>query len=155
VAKAHQPKFAKRPDAGKPKLGADPESYLQQRPVWRFSWFDWDGPWGLTACAARNYRRHIEEHLAQFETMTWQEILNAAGGRGVGRGNNSHHIERDRFTREARRRLEDASIPADELLRPDNCTRIYGVREGSCLRIVWFDPFHCERDGSAAYDWRR
>ena len=84
--------------------------------------------------------------------MTWQEILGAAGGRN--RGNNSHEISRDKFKRDVERRLRERNVLADTLfsLRLDAGTRLYGVREGRCLRIVFFDPYHKDRN-KCAYDF--
>lgn len=158
MPKKGPPKIAREPaTAGAPRLGANPDSYLEMSPVWRFGAFDWDGPWGVAACAGRPWRKHLEQHLASFETMTWDEILRASGGKGQGKGTNSHSLARDRLARAAQKRLEERQVTADEIfsLRLDNCTRVYGVREVNCLSIVFFDPNHCNRDGSAAYAWGR
>lgn len=83
--------------------------------------------------------------------MTWNEILKASGGKAQGKGNNNHDIFRSYLKKEAQQRLSDLRRFADTLfsLRLDNCTRIYGVRESNCLRIVFFDPFHCDHAKSA------
>ena len=146
--KREKPKTRKPPkDEDTVRIAADPESYLKQRPVWGFRDFDWDGPWGQQCCTSHvsNLRSHIEQHLASFETMTWGEILQASGGRKA--GNNNHPIPRDNFKRDAQARLEEKNILADELfsLRLDAGTRVYGVREMNCLRIVFFDPHHKNR----------
>jgi hypothetical protein len=140
--------------SGTPKITTDPDSYLQMKPVWRFSSFDWDGPWGLIACEKAKWRMHVEQHLASFESMTWDEILKASGGKK--KGNNNHHIDRGKFTKSAKDRLEKMGILGDTLfsLRLESCIRIYGIRVDNCLRILWFDPFHCDKkNGTAAYAW--
>jgi hypothetical protein len=142
-----KPKAKKNPSPEGPRVASDPESYLKQTPVWRFSDFDWDSDWGFTSCVERiaNIRSHIEEHLASFETMTWAEILRASGGRN--NGNNSHEVQRDKFKTDVQKRLDSRKVLADTLfsLRLDAGTRVYGVREGRCLRIVFFDPFHKDK----------
>lgn len=77
--------------------------------------------------------------------MTWGEILKASGGRS--NGNNSHEIARDKFKPAVEGRLRERKILADSLfsLRLDAGTRVYGVREGRCLRIVFFDPNHKDK----------
>lgn len=149
------PKYLQRPADKQVRSGADPEYYIHQKPTWTFRSFDWDGPWGLTACAQHNWRRHIEQHLANFETMTWDEIQKATGGRGQGSGNNHHHLERTKFTQIAQGRLTANGIYSDTFfsLRLENTSRIYGIREGNCLRIVWFDPFHEHGNTDSAYAW--
>lgn len=153
-----EPKYRTAPTSEKQvRASIDPDAYRKEFPVWRFKDFDWEGPWGESACrhAITNIKKHIEMHLASFETMTWEEILRASGGKGKNGGNNHHPITIDKFSKEARDRLKERGILSDTLfsLRLEQCTRIYGVREGSCLRLVFFDPHHCERDGRAAYKW--
>lgn len=154
--KGKRPSYKTAPRSEQPRMEADPNRYRDKYPVWRFRSFDWDGPWGLGACQTTNWRLHIEKHLSDFETMTWSEIESASGGKREGRGTNNHPIERGKFSKLARDRLDSLGILPDTLfsLRCTNCVRIYGVREGTCLRIIWFDPYHCERNGSAAYGWK-
>jgi hypothetical protein len=143
------PRYMREPASNAPRIAANPDSYLKQTPVWRFSDFDWDGPWGHTTCVARGQdglRKHIEEHLANFESMTWEEILRATGGRGEGKGNNSHSVMRGDLSAAAQKRLDEKNIYSDELfsLRLESCVRIYGLRQGNCLKLVFFDIHHCE-----------
>lgn len=88
--------------------------------------------------------------------MTWGGILDAAGGKKPGHGNNSHAIPRDGFTRLAQKRLETQGVFSDDLfsLRLEQTIRLYGVRDGHYLQIVWFDPYHEKGNRQSAYDWR-
>lgn len=143
------------PQAAQPRMAAEPDAYKRKHPVWRFSHFDWDGPWGIMACLSKDLRKHVEQHLASFETMTWAEIERAAGGKGEGKGTNHHPLSRDKFSKSARDRLADRKIYGDVFfsLRLEATVRIYGIREENCLRVVWFDPYHFKGDGRAAYGW--
>jgi hypothetical protein len=141
-----KPKYKNKPSGETARIQQDPESYLKMKPVWRFSDFDWEGPFGHECCVSHiaNIRSHIEDHLASYETMTWEEILKASGGKKEGKGNNSHAIARDKFKKKVQKRLDERKIFADTLfsLRLDQGTRLYGVREINCLRVVFFDPHH-------------
>ncbi|MBH1943152.1 hypothetical protein I5L01_02795 [Erythrobacter sp. YJ-T3-07] len=149
-----RPKAKKQPKGETVRAAVDPNSYLEQTPVWRFSDFDWESSWGYESCldSAAKLRGHIEQHLSSFETMTWGEILKATGGRR--QGNNSHAISRDKFKPDVEARLRQRNVLADTLfsLRLDAGTRVYGVREGSCLRLVFFDPYHKDK-AKCAYDF--
>lgn len=151
-----QPKHRGEPADRQVRIGADPDSYRKERPVWRFKDFDWDGPWGTAAClhSVTNMQKHIQMHLSSFETMTWEEILRASGAKKT--GNLHHEISIGKFSKIVRERLKAKEINVDNLFsfRFDQCTRLYGVREGSCLRLVFFDPHHCEKDGRSAYQWQ-
>ncbi|PBB38692.1 hypothetical protein CK221_03290 [Mesorhizobium sp. WSM3868] len=85
--------------------------------------------------------------------MTWADIQKASGGRSS--GTNSHPISRDKFKKDVQDRLKERGILADTLfsLRLDAGTRLYGVRERNCLRIVFFDPHHKDRD-KCAYEFQ-
>jgi hypothetical protein len=150
-----RPTAVKSAVTGVARIVEDPDRYLKLKPAWRFSRFDWDGPWGIEACRTPKWREHIEGHLASFESMTWQAILDTSGGKKAGRGNNHHSISRDRFSKIAQQRLEAKKIYADDLfsLRLQQTIRLYGVREGLILEIVWFDPFHFRGNKEAAYEW--
>lgn len=75
--------------------------------------------------------------------MTWAEIMQASGGRV--RGNNSHPVRVEKLTRQAKARLaEIRQEDVSELfsLRLTAITRIYGVRDGRALKLLWYDPYH-------------
>jgi len=42
-----------------------------------------------------------------FESMTWQEVIDASGGRREGGGNNSHEVPVENLIPEARKRLKE------------------------------------------------
>lgn len=153
MAKSGTPKYRHEPRAALPRIATDPESYKKQTPVWRFSMFDWDGPWGISALAKKDLRKHFEKHLANLESMTWASIESATGGKS--HGTNSHDLPIEKFTKVARQRLAAKGIESDTIfsLRLENTVRVYGVRSGACLRIVLFDPFHFEGSKEAAYEW--
>lgn len=153
MAPNKKPKAGAQPVAGSPKLGADPGFYKTKFPVWRFASFDWDGPWGIAACLTKDWRKHVESHLASIESMTWAVIEGAAGGKS--QGTNSHAMHRGQFCKAARDRLAAINNLSDAFfsLRLENTVRIYGMRDDHCLRILWFDPYHFKDDKRAAWGW--
>lgn len=118
--------------------------------VWIVSTFDVDGPWGLPALQAVEWKPTLA-HMKSFETMTWGEILRAAGGRRE--GNNSHPIPVNELTPVAQRRLGD--IQLDDLdsvfsLRCTGTIRFYGIRDQRVCRLLWFDPWHGDNNRAVA-----
>jgi hypothetical protein len=78
----------------------------------------------------------LVEKLKSAESMTWQEHVSS--GR-------SHNVETHKLCDGARRRLRD--IELDDLeglfsLRLTGKERIWGIRTGGVLRVMWWDPEH-------------
>lgn len=141
-----QPAVRTLPPGGKEartSLGRDPSSNDRETIVWRFSIVDLGGTWGWRSVAARVWWNDILPKLQNFESMTWAEIMQATGGRT--QGNNSHFVQVERLTRQAKARL--AAIRQEDVselfsLRLTGTTRIYGIRDGRALKLLWYDPFH-------------
>ena len=111
--------------------------------MWGFSIVDLEGPWGWRTAAAAVWWNEILPKLQDFESMTWVEIMRAAGGRT--RGSNSHFVPAERLTRQAKDRL--AEIGQDDVselfsLRLTATMRIYGIRDRRALKLLWYDPYH-------------
>ena len=111
--------------------------------MWAFSIVDQDGPWGWRNAAALAWWGETLPKLQDFESMTWSEIMQAAGGRA--RGNNSHFVQVEKLTKQAKQRL--AEISQDDVselfsLRLSATTRIYGIRDRRALKLVWYDRHH-------------
>lgn len=128
----------------------DPAGSDNQTIVWIVSTFDVDGPWGLAALQDTDWRP-ILGHMKSFETMTWAEILKAAGGRRE--GNNNHPIPVEDLTPDAQKRIAD--IQLDDLdsvfsLRCTGTIRLYGIRDQRVCRLLWFDPWHGDNKKAVA-----
>ena len=133
------------PDRKQPRtaLRGDPGVHDRETIVWAFSIVDEQGAWGWRTVAAAVWWNEILPKLRGFESMTWAEIMRAAGGRA--RGNNSHFVRTERLTRQAKSRL--AEIGQDDVselfsLRLTATTRIYGIRDRRALKLLWYDPYH-------------
>lgn len=110
-----------------------------QHPVWSFSIVDVGGPWCFSCLPGKDLPG-VLTRLGQLEGMTWTEIEQGTG---------SHFVPCSRLVAEARRRLQNLHHDdLDELfsLRIRGKPRIWGIRIGPVLRVLWWDPDHqvCE-----------
>lgn len=119
---------AKKPKAGDPIIGGSPLA-------WRFSGRDGGGPFSWAVLADGGKYKSVCERLHEFETKTWNEILEAG----------CHPIEVSRLSKEAKSRL--AEIERDDLdelmsFRIQGAERVWAVQERNIMRILWWDPTH-------------
>jgi hypothetical protein len=140
------PKATERISPGKQIRGAElPRSADIETPVWILSTFDLHGPWGVSACAAADCEKHLAQHLKSYESMTWAEILAASGGKSA--GNNNHPIMVPNLSAKAKERLQAIKmndIEAVFSLRLEATVRLYGIRMGRILKLLWLDPWHAD-----------
>ncbi len=133
-----------------PRVKEDPESTEHLTPAWQFHRCDDEHTlWGWGKLDGKAYL-DIIKNLHGFETMTWNQIKQAAGGRSS--GTNNHTLSIDEFVKEAKKRLEELKI-SDEYeklfsLRLENKLRLYGIRDGRVLRFIWHDPYHGSKNGA-------
>lgn len=102
-----QPQARILPTSGKqPRTAArgDPTLHDRETIVWAFRTADLEGPWGWRSAAAKVWWTEILPKLRYFWSMTWAEIMLAAGGRA--KGNNSHFVEIRNLTKHAKDRLK-------------------------------------------------
>lgn len=124
------------------RTGGIPESFDAQTMAWQFARRDRDHEkWGWDRLKAAQWK-DILEKLCLREEMTWAAIQNQSGGRS--RGSNSHTCPGQSFSKEARDRLVALSLDEYDLfsLRFTNKIRIYGIREGRVLKVLWYDSDH-------------
>jgi hypothetical protein len=120
-----------------PRPGADPDAYYGQRPSWRVRRMEMADPFGWHRLDPRTLRA-VRDKLGNFETMTWREILGAAGGQ-------NHFISVDKLVPEARRRLIQLKLEdIDELLslRLSGKQRVWGILSEGVAALLWWDPDH-------------
>lgn len=140
-----RPKVTKRPTAKKEAKAKSEELDRQENETiaWRFSIADLDGPWGWKTKAGKHWWSRIFPKLQNLESMTWVEITQASGAKT--HGNNSHSVPVARLGKAAKDRLRE--IDQEDLsdlfsLRLDGPARIFGVREGRALKLLWYDHNH-------------
>lgn len=126
-----------------PKIAYDPDSYLDESPVWCFSKHDTNhARWSFSQC--NGIYSKIITKLISFERMTWNQIR-------IADRDNNHFVSISGMIREARKRAKELKLDYDELfsLRLEGKLRLYGFIEGKIFYIIWYDPEHeiypCEK----------
>jgi hypothetical protein len=131
--KDRQPTLKSAPTSGKtPRVSDAPRSTHNEKPAWRFTALDTDGPWCWTKIADARY---VIGKLRHFETMTWGEI----------RARGSHAIAVSDLVSEAQARLEaikQGDIESVFSLRLTGRERVFGILDGATLKLLWWDPLH-------------
>jgi len=122
-----------------PRIGVT-ESYHNHRPSWRIAKIeleDRDDPFGwhlVDDVAAEK----IRAGLANFESMTWAEIL-VDGKKG------NHSVATSKICKAASDRLFAMRLDdVDQLvsLRLSNKQRVWGILHQGVLDLLWWDPNH-------------
>lgn len=131
------------------KTGGDPDSFERDTIAWQFYRLDNDhAEWGWGKLRAGQWR-DLLKHLKVFEGLTWAALKAQAGGRR--HGTNHHSCLTADFCKEARDRLKELHLDDfDSLfsLRLANTLRLYGVRDGRVLQLLWHDPHHGGNKGA-------
>lgn len=139
-----KPSWAISPSPSKtPKTKAQPESTDTQTIAWHFGLRDKDhAAWGWDKLSSEGFMNLLHE-LCHLETMTWAELAKAVGDK---RSGNKHHlINITDCCKDAQTRLEELKQEdIDQLfsLRLTNKLRLFGIRNGRVLRLIWHDPDH-------------
>jgi hypothetical protein len=112
-------------------------TYNSDHPSWRISKLEIVDPFGWQAIP-RGKLYEVREKLAQFESMTWNEIL-------IESKKQHHSVEVWRLCSDARTRLAAIGLGDVETLVSLRLTakeRVWGVRQGASLLVLWWDPDH-------------
>lgn len=125
------------PDVTKSPRIAVPVDTGDERPAWRLSLLQMVDPFGWHKLDVASAER-VRARLANFETMTWNEILVQGNKR-------FHRIATKNICKEAYEKLvELKQEDTDELvsLGLTQVERAWGIKEGSVLKVLWWDPEH-------------
>ena len=92
------------------------------------------------------FAENIIAKLQNFETQTWQEILNASGGKSEGHGNNNHFISADKLPRAERQDFIRCGYMEDYeqvfSLRLSAMERLIGIVDMRRFYILWYVAAH-------------
>ncbi len=119
----------------KPRTDSTFEHPIDEKPAWRIGTLDLVGQWGWQEIEKEFFFNKILPKIKNFETMLWNDIL----------GRNNHAVLVSQISREAQVRLEDLKLDDNESLislRLTGTQRIWGIRIGNILQLLWWDPNH-------------
>lgn len=107
------------------------------KPAWRISSLQMIDPYGWHRINGVKVRE-IRDKLADFESMTWNEIL-------VKGKKQNHTIPRAHLCKAAQDRLTEIGLDdVDALtsLRLSGKERVWGIMSHNVLTVLWWDPDH-------------
>ncbi len=113
----------------------EPDSIMHDKPKWRVSYIDYEGPWGFNGLGNKEKLIDILDKLRNFEGMRWNEIP----------PDRHHLIPITRICKEAKERL--AMIGKDDYqdlfsFSLSGRERLWGIRQHEAFYILWWDPDH-------------
>ena len=122
-------------DAKRPRVAAEPGDF-DSTPAWSFALCDIDGPFGWRAASQSDLLR-VFRHLGLLEKSKLSEIFGE-------RHRKNHQPRPDQLGKTARDRLQALKLDPERLLslRLTRAERIWLVREGTTLALLWWDPHH-------------
>lgn len=133
-----KPKTAFSPTSDKvPRAEFNPLAFHSERPVWRMKSVDVGcDQWGWNLIEGGDLHR-IRERLGHYETMTFREILNKDR-------TGCHDVEVFRMIPGAQKRAAQMAPGRESLfsLRINGQERVWGIREGHIIHLLWWDPRH-------------
>jgi hypothetical protein len=119
----------------KPRVDTSIITNLDKNPSWQIRFIDHDGLWSWSNVDKETLLNEILPKLKDFETMYWKEILNR----------NNHEVSINQISKEAQKRLHE--LQQDDIenlvsLRLTGPKRIWGIKSGNTLKLLWWDPEH-------------
>lgn len=123
-----EPRVEKRAKSNDPEIEGQPLA-------WRFSGCDKGGPFSWHTIENAEKHKQIIDTLHEFETKSWQEIMDQG----------SHPIPCHRLEKSARDRLREIERDdVEELIsfRVAGAHRVWCVQSGNIMRVLWWDPEH-------------
>ena len=114
--------------------GPDPNSAF---PSWRIGLLEMVDPFGWHEIE-KDKLSSIRQKFANFESMTWNEIL-------VTHKHQNHSVSLDKLCKDALNRLRQIKqddIEALVSLHLAGKERVWGIRQGEVLKVLWWDPEH-------------
>lgn len=107
---------------------------LEDKPMWRFSGVDKDGPFKWPK--GQEEELDIVDKLHNFDSMHWAAI----------QGNRHHILSTSSLSKDAKKRLSEIELDdcADSLFSfaLTGEKRVIAIKTSSMARLLWYDPKH-------------
>jgi hypothetical protein len=115
---------------------SSPDDKIDIYVSWLLGLIDKEGPWGWDELQPEDFWMTIKDKIGKYEKMSWQEIL---------KHEKNHAVKISDLCVGAQRRLSE--IGQDDIedlvqIFITNTARIFGIRDGNKLKILWWDPKH-------------
>lgn len=133
-----RPVAALSPSSGKtPTAVSDPTEYRSRKIAWRVGKIDLaHAKWGGKIITGTDWWQKLHGRLKNLESMTWAEIE---------KDRHSHAFEVRHLCKDAQDRLLELKLQTIDTLYQIHVNgpgRLWGIREGALLSILWWDPNH-------------
>jgi hypothetical protein len=131
------PKSLVATDNTKTPKGVFHDNWQEMRPSWRVSLLETVEPFGWHTTSSGEMLQ-VRQRFANFESMTWKQILCQGGYR-------NHFIAPDKLCAEAQERLRalgQDDVDAVMSLGVTQKGRVFGIMEHNVLKVLWWDPEH-------------
>ena len=137
--KPKKPTHKKFPKINKIPRGIEKVKQIEEEYIsWRLRILDRTGDWCWRGIDEKTIWKDIHSKLSEFERKTWNEIL-------IKEKKRNHTIPVSDICTEAQKRLK--KIKQDDIddlisLRLTGKKRVWGIRAGNVLKVLWWDPGH-------------
>lgn len=130
-----RPKNSSNPSPQKKSLANVSVSNDAEKIFWSFALVDREGEWGFNKIDKNRLHELVVSGFKNIEGLTWVELKSSG----------SHSIDLDQLDKKAVNRLKE--IKLDDLehlfsLRFSGKERLWGIRDGNVLQVLWWDPQH-------------
>jgi hypothetical protein len=133
-----QPKAGAVPSGLKqPKIAEDPQAYSNMKACWRVRAIRLSSPYGWHELTLEELGE-IQQKLAMFESMTWNEIFVIARKQ-------NHAIPVSKLRCSIARKWMERNMPDQDTLwtlRLSGAERVWGVLSGGAYQVIFWDPEH-------------
>lgn len=137
--KPKKPTHKKFPEINKVPRGIEKvEQIGEEYPSWHLRILDRNGDWGWEGIDERTIWKDIHSKLSELERKTWNEIL-------IKESYKNHFVLISKICPRAQKRLK--KIKQDDIdglvsLRLTGEKRVWGIKRGNVLKVLWWDPYH-------------